>query len=125
MADTVYRLILYTPEYNGYQTGATYPGCDRVNNPDLCDPKGFANESDAVQYAYDHIEVPVKVTSLAQIDGILNGSIQVTPDMIYGTLSGDGGSTAGGLFEGISTPVLLAGAALIALLVFGKKKRGS
>jgi len=114
-----YRLILEgtDPTVGTYwATGATYPGCERVLNPTPCDGQSFFSLQEAIDYAKGKGEIPVKVSTLQDVDDILAGTKQITDDMIL-----NGG---GGIFGNISTPVLVGGGLLI-LMMLSRPKRGN
>lgn len=84
----VFRLILRTPrpglnypDGNSYDTGATYAGCSRDSTAP-CDPQQFLSEQDAVAYANQRGEVPVRVRDVTQTWNIIAGDEPITDDMI-------------------------------------------
>ena len=115
----IYRLIL--PDHSNpthpYTSGATYPDCDRIDNPEACHPISFQTLPHAIEYAYAHNELPVMTANLAEVAHIIAGTKAVTPDMV---LTMEDAETGAG-FE-LSAPVLI-GIASLALMLWRMRKR--
>ena len=119
----VYRLILFTPrpgldypEGGSYDTGATYQGCSQ-DNPGACHAAQFNHLEDAVQYAKHNNEIPVLVSTEADVWAILAGQKPITDNMIVTEKSS-------GLLAGIDTNTMLAlgiGALVILPMLFRKR----
>lgn len=84
----VYRLILFVPrpglnypEGGSYDTGGTYSGCSHAN-PNACKAQQFAHLKDAVDFAYQSGEIPVKVQTVDDVWKILDGEMAITDSMI-------------------------------------------
>lgn len=105
----IYRLIILSA--NGkYDTGATYPSC-HISNPDGCKPVQFNSEQDAIDYALQNGEIPVRVNSVQEAWDIVEGKIAIQESSILG--------------QGFDTMTLLAiGAAAVFVLPMLLKKKG-
>jgi len=110
-------LFLKTPNASTYDSGALYPGCDRINNPAACRPIQFATLADGIYYCGLHDEIPVLCDSLAQVDDILAGKATVQPSQILHPAT-----ESGGFFDNISTPVLIGAAVLLFVMMSQKGK---
>lgn len=113
---TVYRLIFFDAAHGVYQTGANNPGCSQVNTSP-CDPQQFATLQDAVSYAVQYGQVPYLAKSVAEVWGIVAGTIQPNPAQII-QVAVDGSPVMSG---GIS-PLMLAGAGVLVYFLFFRKK---
>jgi hypothetical protein len=102
----IYRLILESGP-NRFDTGATYPGCSRAT-PTACKPVQFASMDDAIRFARDHGEIPVKVNSEAEAWDIVEGRKPVDEANV---LAGGGN-------------LLLVGAAIAAAFILPKFLKG-
>lgn len=124
----VYRLILFTPrpgmgypEGGSYDTGATYSGCS-IDNPGACQPAQFNYLKDAAEYARNNGEIPVLVSTEADVWAIIDGQKAITDNMIVPE-SGE----APGLLAGMGTNTVLAigVGALVVLPMLFRKRRGA
>ena len=102
----IYRLILESGP-NRFDTGATYEGCSRAT-PNNCKPMQFASLDDAISFARDHGEIPVKVNSEADAWDIVEGRKPVDESNV---LAG-------------SSNLLLVGAAVAAAFILPKLLKG-
>jgi len=103
----VYRLILDSPNVPGLvDTGATYPECSR-ENPEACIPLQATLEN-ALAYARENGEIPVKVYTEQQAWDIIEGKTAITDSMII--KEGDG------FFSNISPMMIAAGLAAVFIL---------
>ena len=108
----VYRLILETSP-GRVDTGATYQGCTRAN-PDACQPVQFSSVQDAINFAHQRGEVPVKVPNEIVAWDIVDGRHAITDDMIIT-------SPTDGIFSSLTAnPMLLAGVAVAAIFILPK-----
>lgn len=105
-----YRMI-YEASPGVFDTGTNYLGCNRLTAPEMCQPVQFAVLEDAIKYAEDHNEVPIRVTSLEEIDAIIAGTKQVTNDMILSS----------GFLSNIPIPVIIGGAVLLFMVIKPKR----
>lgn len=103
----IYRLILETAP-NRVDTGATYPGCSQAN-ASACKPMQFVSINDAVQFAKDHGEIPVRVNSVSEAWAIVEGRKPIDEANI---ITGSGNT------------LLLVGAAVAAAVVLPKLLKG-
>lgn len=109
---SVYRLIVDTGLVGNswrYATGANYPGCDRINDPDKCDPRSYATVDLAAADAYSFNEIPVLVQSVQDVDAILDGSMPVPiANVVPNPNPGGGnGGNGGSMFDSISPTMWL------------------
>lgn len=84
----IYRFIFATNPHQ-FDTGANYPGCSQVNTA-MCDPQQFPTLAAAIAYANSRDEIPYIASSVAEVWGIINGTIPLDPKKVYG--SGSGGN---------------------------------
>lgn len=108
----VFRLILETSP-GRVDTGATYQGCSR-QNADACQPAQFATVQDAIAFAKQRGEIPVKVPSADVAWMIVEGNYPISDSMII---------TDSGLPVDPKT-LLIVGAAAVVILPMLLKRRG-
>lgn len=82
----IYRFIINSAP-GRYDTGANYPGCSQVNSA-MCDPQQFTTLQAAIAYAQSRDEIPYLATSVAEVWGIIGGTIAPDPTKVYGASSG-------------------------------------
>jgi hypothetical protein len=78
----LYRFFLESAEpYHRYDTGATYPACNRAN-PEGCQPRQFTSMSDLLSFARTEGSTVIRANSEDEVWSMIEGQTPIDPSRV-------------------------------------------